>query len=509
MIAAVPAASSAATSGSRCEPMKPVDRAWLRMDEPANLMVINGVMFFEAPLDRTRLRDMLAARLGQVRRFRQRAVRRSSTRWEWEDVPAFAIDDHLIEQSLPPGAGDDELRSLAAAQMALPLPAERPLWRIHLVHGYRGGSALLWRLHHCMGDGIALMVLMLAITDLDPEADRRQGSGAWGSDNPLANLFGETPMSHREALTHLEQFLPEGARLLAKPAEMLAATNRWLRRAASVPAFARLAGRWPDPRTPLKGKLGGEKRVAWSRAVPLEQVRAAKAAVGTAPDLAARGRQPSWRRRFAPPPAPTINDLLVAAIAGGLRRYLQGRGERLEGLSFRAVVPVSLRPVEQMNELGNCFGLVFLPLPVGIGEPRERLRELQRRMRSLKHSLEPVVALNVLALLGRVPKALQDVALRIFGAKGTAVLTNVPGPVRPLYLAGQAISGIVFWVPQSGHLGLGISIMTYAGQVRVGVASDANLIPDPEAIIAGFEEELQVLAELEGSPAAEPALAQA
>lgn len=464
--------------------MKPIDRAWLRMDEPANLMVINGVMFFAAPLDRARLHDMLAKRLGQVRRFRQRAVRRSRTHWDWEEVPGFDVGDHIVEESLPPGAGDDELRALASAQMAQPLPFERPLWRVHLVHGYNGGSALLWRLHHCMGDGIALMVLMLAITDLDPDADRRQGKGAWGSDNPLADLFGEVPMSHRDAMAHLEQFLPEGARLLAKPAEMLAATKPWLRRAGSVPAFAKLAGRWPDPRTPLKGKLGGEKRVAWSRAVPLEEVRLAKAAVGG-----------------------TVNDVLLATIAGGLRRYLVRRGQRVDGLSFRAVVPVSLRPLEEMSDLGNCFGLVFLPLPVGIAEPRARLHELQRRMRALKHSLEPVVVLNVLGLLGRVPKALQDLVIRIFGTKGTAVLTSVPGPSRPLYVAGQAISGIVFWVPQSGRLGLGISIITYAGQVRVGVASDANLIPDPEAIIAGFEEELHFLEELKAAAAPEPALA--
>ncbi len=250
-----------------------------------------------------------------------------------------------------------------------------------------------------------------------------------------------------------------------------------------MPAFAKLAGRWPDPRT-LKGKLGGEKRVAWSRAVPLAEVRLAKAAVGG-----------------------TVNDVLLSTIAGGLRRYLQRRGDRVDGLSFRAVVPVSLRPLSQMSELGNQFGLVFLPLPVGIAEPRARLHELQRRLRALKSSVEPVVVLNVLGLLGRVPKAVQDLVIRIFGTKGTAVLTSVPGPARELYIAGQPITGIVFWVPQSGRLGLGISIITYAGQVRVGVATDANVIPDPEGIVAGFEEELHFLEELKGAGAAAAAVA--
>jgi WS/DGAT/MGAT family acyltransferase len=413
-----------------------------------------------------------------VKKFHQRAVRRSATRWDWEEMPGFDVADHIIEQALPPGSGDDELRAFVEAEMSRPLPLDRPLWRVFLLHGHRRGSALLWRTHHCMGDGIALMVLMLAITDLDPDADRRRGAGTWGSDNPLADLFGEIPLSPADALAHLEQLLPEGARLLVRPAEALAASNRWLRRAASVPAFAKLAGRLPDPRTSFKGTLGGAKRVAWSRAVPLAEVRAAKEAVGG-----------------------TINDVLLAIITGGLRRYLQRRGDRVDSLSFRAVVPVSLRPLSQMSDLGNCFGLVFLSLPVGIAEPRARQLELQRRMRALKSSVEPVVVLAILGLLGRVPKAVQDLVIRIFGTKGTAVLTSVPGPARELYIAGQPIRGIVFWVPQSGRLGLGISIMTYAGQVRLGVASDANVVADPEGIVAGFEEELHFLEELCAAPA--------
>lgn len=475
----MPTQPSSPAGALRREPMAPIDRAWLRMDDPASLMVINGVMFFDAPLERRRLHHMLAGRLGRVKKFRQRVVRRSAARWDWEEMPAFDVDDHIVEQSLPSGSGDEELRALVSAEMEKPLPLDRPLWRCHLVHGYGDGSALLWRTHHCMGDGIALMVLLLAVTDLDPEADRRQGSSVWGSDNPLADLFGERPLSPADALAHLEELLPEGARLLVKPAEALAATNRWLRRAASVPAFAKLAGRLPDPRSALKGSLGGTKRVAWSRAVPLAEIRAAKEAVGG-----------------------TVNDVLLTTIAGGLRRYLQRHGQRVDGLSFRAVVPVSLRPLSEMSDLGNRFGLVFLPLPVGIADARARLHELQRRMRALKSSVEPVVVLAILGLLGRVPKPVQDLVIRIFGTKGTAVLTSVPGPARELYVAGRPIRSIVFWVPQSGRLGLGISIMTYAGQVRLGVASDANVVSDPEAIVAGFEEELHFLEELRGTGAA-------
>jgi WS/DGAT/MGAT family acyltransferase len=218
--------------------------------------------------------------------------------------------------------------------------------------------------------------------------------------------------------------------------------------------------------------------VAWSRSVPLASVRAAKEAVGG-----------------------TVNDVLLATIAGGLRRYLERKGTLRDGLSFRAVIPVSLRPLQHMSDLGNAFGLVFLGLPVGTAGARDRLAELQRRMGSLKRSAEPFVVLGLLDLMGRMPKAVQDLVVRIFGTKGTAVLTNVPGPSRQLFVAGRAIEGIVFWVPQSGRLGLGISIMTYAGQVRLGVATDAGVIADPEAIVAGFEEELSFLEELGGTRA--------
>jgi WS/DGAT/MGAT family acyltransferase len=463
--------------------MAPVDVAWLRMDERANLMVIHGVHLFDQPLDRERLLRTLATRLASVSRFHQRAVRRGR-RWYWEDVPGFDAGAHLVEEGLPPGSGDVELRTLVGEHMHLPLPLDRPLWQVCLVQGYGAGSALIWRLHHCMGDGIALMVLMLAITDLQPEGDAGDGSHAWRSHNPLADLFGERRLTPRAALAQLEELLPEGARLLARPAEELARSSPWLRALGWLPTFAHLAARWPDPRTRFKGPLGGEKRVAWSRAIPLARVRQAKTAVGG-----------------------TVNDVLLTVVAGGLRRYLEAHGDRVGALSFRAIVPVSLRPVERMHDLGNCFGLVFLPLPVGQPEPRRRLETLRRAMLRLRRSLEPLVVLHVLNLLGRVPRWLHSLVIRIFGTKGTAVLTNVPGPCRELYLAGRAIRGLVFWVPQSGRLGLGVSIMSYAGEVRLGVASDARLVADPEAIVAGFEQELAFLEELVPQPAAAEAAA--
>ena len=450
-------------------PMSGVDCAWLRMDEPTNLMIINGIMMFDAPLDPHRLTGMIRQRLARIPRFRDRAVQRGRIRWGWRRDENFDVDRHLVEEELPEPGGDRELEELVSGHMNEALPFDRPLWRIHLIHGYGGGSALLWRLHHCIGDGIALMVLLLALADLEPDADlRTDGGGLWGNDNPLSELFGEEPLEPEEAYEHLEELLPQGARLLTKPAEVLGSVHPWMLRLAAVPAFLKLALRPRDTRTPLRGPLSRGKRVAWSRGIPLETIQIARQRLGG-----------------------TVNDVLLTAFSGGARRYLRDEGFDVEDLNFRAVVPVSLRPVEEMAELGNEFGLVFLSLPVGIRDPGERLHELQRRMGKLKRSVEPWVVLKLLGIIGCLPRFLQDLVVRIFGSKGTAVVTTVPGPTRQLYMAGQPIRDFVFWVPQSGRLGMGVSTMSYAGEVRLGVATDVDLVSEPARIVAGFEEELE------------------
>jgi len=191
-----------------------------------------------------------------------------------------------------------------------------------------------------------------------------------------------------------------------------------------------------------------------------------------------------------------VNDVLITAVTGGLRRYMRKRGERVKGVNFRATIPVNLRPLDGPIEFGNKFGLVFLSLPVGIADPLDRLRELKRRMDELKDSAEPVVAFGLLNVIGAVPAEVENFALSLFGAKATAVMTNVPGPRNTIYLAGVPLKHIMFWVPQSGHLGLGVSIISYAGEVLVGVATDAGLVPDPEQIIKGFHREFEALMQL-------------
>ncbi len=457
------------------ERMRGVDHAWLRMDEPANLMMINGLLFFDDPLDLAEVRRVLEERFVTIPRFCQRVVRTAKRRrLSWQEDPDFDITAHVVEEVLPAPGDDASLRNLVSGWMSSPLDRSRPLWMCHLIQNYQGGSALLWRLHHCLGDGMVLMLVLLSMTELAPP----RKAGAQGDEeavNPLRSLFGESPLGKAEASGHIEELMPAAARLLTGPAEKLASLSRWVKGGVFVPTFGRMAVRPPDPRTAFKGSLGVAKRAAWSAPIPLEQVDQVRSAVGG-----------------------TLNDVLTNAVAGGLRRYLAGKGKVEKRLSFRAIVPVSLRPLQEMARLGNQFGLVFLSLPVGIEDPRERLAELQRRMSRLKHSFEPVVVLQVLAALGASPKAIQNLVVRIFGTKGTAVLTNVPGPRKTLYFTGKEMRDFVFWVPQSGRLGLGIAISSYAGNVRVGIVTDEGLVADPETIVAGFHEEFSAMLDLAG-----------
>jgi len=184
---------------------------------------------------------------------------------------------------------------------------------------------------------------------------------------------------------------------------------------------------------------------------------------------------------------------LLAAVTGALRRYLEAQRQPTEGIDIRAIVPVNLRPPDDEEQFGNRFGLVFLSLPVGIRDPLHRLRVLKHRMDAIKNSPEAVVAFGILNAIGMTPTQVEAVITRIFGIKGTAVMTNVPGPRQLLYLAGKPLREMMFWVPAPANLGMGVSILSYAGQVIVGVATDTALVPDPDTIVTAFHSELDFL----------------
>jgi diacylglycerol O-acyltransferase len=448
------------------EPLSAVDHAWLRMDEPSNLMIINGALVMDEPVAFERLRETMRHRLLPIRRFRQRIVYQRGAPC-WEEDPDLDLDHHLQRRELPRPGDDEVLREVVSELMSEPFDPARPLWSFYLLEGYKGqGCVLMGRLHHSIGDGMALLLVLLSLTDLEAAGSELPDV----LDSPFTDLFRLPPRPTEAAQKLAERVLPDGIRLMRQSADAYKSMGALTTGAASASAFVRLVLRLPDPSTIFKGPLGIPKRVAWSEAVAVDDVKEIGRAL--------QG---------------TVNDVLLSAMTGGLRRYLEAKGKKVDGVSFRAAMPVNLRSLDDMANLGNQFGLIFLSLPVGIADPVERLAELHRRSDALKRSAEPVVVYAILKMLGIVPRAVQRLVVSIFAAKTTAVMTNVPGPREEIFLAGRAIREIFFWVPQSGRVGLGISIFSYAGHVRLGLASDTGLVPDPELIVQGFHEELAEL----------------
>jgi diacylglycerol O-acyltransferase len=424
-------------------------------------MMVTGVMALEGPVDLKRLRLVLDRRLMPFGRFHQRVVRPRSggNLPHWEDDRHFDIDNHVSHVALPAPGGDDALREMVSDLMSVPLDFTKPLWHMHVIDNYRDGSVVLTRVHHCIADGIALVRVMLSLTDESPNAR----TPATPKRRPAAG--GRFPLDWLPSA--VGRGVASGQDLLANPIKALG-----LARVGAHGAYrlGRLVVLPPDPETVFKGKLGRRKRAAWSQPVPLDDFKAIGKAFGA-----------------------TVNDVLVAVATGALRRYMEKRGERTSGVAIRASVPVNLRPPDESHKLGNAFGLVFLTLPIGIVDPVRRVRAIKKEMDGLKGSPEALVAFGVLSLMGLAPVEVEQLGLRFFGSKATAVLTNVPGPRAPLYMAGRKIDKVMFWVPQSGHLGLGISILSYASSVMLGIATDARLVPDPERIVENFKVEFEAM----------------
>jgi len=437
-----------------------VDAAWLRMEDPTNLMMVTGVLLFDSRLDVDRIRTVLEERLLSFARFRQRVEQPplgvGLPQWVTDD--RFDLDAHVHHVALPAPADKAALEAFVSDLLSTPLDFSKPLWQVHLVE-YADGSAIVSRIHHAIADGIALIQVLLSLTD----ATRRPRKRPPAARPTLAPDGGSSLLRAGGWLAQA------GFGLARDPGQALKVAGLGADAAVTLGRVALLP---PDPATALKGTLGVRKRAAWSDPLPLAEVKAAGAHAGG-----------------------TINDVLITATAGALRRYLTARGENVTGLDVRATVPVNLRPLAEAHRLGNQFGVVFLSLPLGIEAPRERLIEIKRRMDELKSSLQPLVAFGMLNAIGLLPGRLQPLPIQFFGSKASVVLTNVPGPREPLYLAGEPLRRAMFWVPQSGRLGLGISILSYAGEVLVGVASDAGLVPDPGTIVDGFHSELEELLE--------------
>ena len=435
------------------ERMSGVDTAWLRMEVPTNLMMIVGVMTFRERLDLAHVRRIIEARFLAYPRFRSRAAQDAAGSW-WETDDDLDLSWHVRKHPKRGALGKAALETLVSELASTPLDPAKPLWQFHLVD-YGTGSAVVTRIHHCYADGIALIQVMLSMT-------HATAAGSLAMEPRAVTASGRGELDLWQQLLAPVTSALGGATRIGKEI----ATGKGLDFAAEI---ARLLLMGKDAATRFRGTLGTRKRAAWATPLPLDEVKVVGKALGC-----------------------SINDVLLSMAAGALRDYLLEKGDAPQS-EIRAIVPVNLRPVSQAGDLGNHFGLVFLALPVGIENPLERLFAVRARMRELKGSYQPLIALGLLSAVGYGPRVLQDQVTQLLGQSATAVMTNVPGPQHPLYFAGKRIDELDFWVPQSGGIGMGVSILSYDGRIHFGVITDAGLVPDPDRIVGRFRDEFDKL----------------
>jgi diacylglycerol O-acyltransferase len=473
------------------EPMSKVDTAWLRMEQPTNLMMINGVIIMDEHLDYERLLETIEQRFLTFRRFLQKAVDTARGAY-WVKDEDFDIRCHVLRTALPGAADQEELELLVSQLASTPLDHTKPLWQMYIVENYVDGPVILLRIHHCIADGIALVQVFLSLTDPTPEGrPSARKPDVWkkrrADESRVFQRLLDPARGGMDFATHLgARLIQEGSKMLENPAiagDYAAEASEIVRELAHSLTLEN------DPVTRFKGKLGTRKTVAWAEPLPLDEVKAVSKAFGC-----------------------TVNDVLIAAVSGAIRQYMISVGDDAESMQdIRVTVPVNLRPLEHAQELGNHFGLVFLTLPISMDSPLERLYAVNERMTELKSSKQAAVTLGFLGALGMGPSAVQKPVLDLISQKATAVLTNVPGPQQPLYLAGSQMKEMMFWVPQNGNIGLGISILSYNGKVFFGMISDHRLLSEPSAVITRFRMEFEkllylgLMLPLEGRPSTETA----
>ncbi len=457
------------------ERMSRVDTAWLRMDNDVNLMMIVGVWLLEPAITLDALRERVSSKLLKYPRFRQR-VEHDVLGANWVEDEEFDVERHVVTAKLIRKRGQsarEALQARAGALATTPLDPEHPLWQFELIEDYEGGSAVIARIHHCIGDGIALISVMLSITDGGGEPPRRKRrsveeseEGDWLSDAVIKPLTGAAV----KAIGMYGGGVVKTMEVLSQPRQLLGSLDVARSGVQVARDLAALALMDDDSPTLLKGKPIGRKVVAWNEPLPLDQVKT----IGKALNC-------------------SINDVLLACAAGAIGDYLRDLGDDPAGKSIRAMVPVNLRPLDQAWKLGNRFGLAPLTLPIGIDNPIERVYAVRARMAEMKGSYQPLLAFGVLAVAGLLAKPMQDALLGLFAKKSTAVMTNVPGPAVPLKLCGSTVRQTIFWVPASGDLGIGISILSYGGGVQFGLITDEGLCPHPQQIIDRFAPEFEKL----------------
>jgi diacylglycerol O-acyltransferase / wax synthase len=449
-----------------------LDASFLHLEDAASHMHVAGVMIFEgSPPPYEELLEAIERRLGLVPRYRQRLafVPFGQGRPKWVDDPHLNLRYHVRSTALPAPGSEQQLRELAGRVLAQQLDRDKPLWEIWLVDGLEGDRfAVLSKTHHALVDGISGVDIMSVLFDTSPEPAAPANTGDRWLPRPLpssAQLLGEA--------------LLERATVPAEIARSVRAVLRGPRRVAAgmrdaavgVGAMA-WAGLNPAPPTPYNKSIGPHRRFTWVRA-NLADVKAIKNELGG-----------------------TVNDVVLATIAGALGKHLRRRGQKTDGVELKAMVPVSVRADVERGALGNRVAAMMAPLPVWCQDPVARLDIVREELKGLKSGGQAVGAQVLTQLSGFAPATVMDQASRLMARQRffNVVVTNVPGPQIPLYLAGKRMIDTFPMVPLAKNQALGVALLSYAGRINFGIVGDFDLMWDLDDFTEDVRESLAELA---------------
>ncbi len=437
------------------------DNCWYNMERDVNHMMVVGLMFFDAAPAPEKLEQLLRERLLCFSRFRQIPKMEKGVR-QWVDDEHFALARHVEYCPLETSSSQafaERVNTLSGKK----LDFDQPLWHMQIIPNHPSGAALVLRIHHCIADGIALVRVLLSMTEqAQPNTSEAQ----------IVSNTGETVAPDTRAQGMEPANGSATAHRNAAPSEKAVSSSRNNKQSPItllkelLQAFPRMI-MLPDSKTSFKHPLTGVRRTAWTTPMPLNAIK-----------------------RIASAHNAKINDVVLAATAGALRRYFQAHNEPTTGITLRVLVPINLRPLTGPIELGNKVGFIYLPLPVGCADPVARLRDVKAGMDAIKSGKEAFLSYLSLCFLGTLPQALQHVLIDTFNQNASSTMTNVPGPKEALSFAGQRVTHMNFFGPQSGKMGVGISVFSYQNELTLGITTDAGMVPHPEQFTACFEQEI-------------------
>jgi diacylglycerol O-acyltransferase len=448
-----------------------LDSSFLHLERgPAHMHVASTSIFEGPPRDYAELRDHIGSRLHLVPRFRQklRFVPLGQGRPVWVDDPHFNVDYHLRHTALPSPGDERQLRTLAARIFSQRLDRSKPLWEMWLVDGLEGDRfALVTKSHHCLVDGVSGVDITTVLFDAAADAQPLGEPPAWTArpEPSGADLLGEALVERATSPRELVR----GTRALFRAPRQVARAAVDALEAAGTFARSGLGA----PASPFNVEIGPYRRFETVRA-DLDELKRIKNEAGG-----------------------TVNDVVLAVVAGGVGTYLRGRGYSTHDLELRAMVPISVRSADERGALGNRVSSFMAPLPVGIEDPVERLHVVSRAMGDLKQSKQAVGATLLTELTDFAPPTIVGQAARLQSRQRffNMVVTNVPGPQFPLFLMGRRLEATFPMVPLAKRQAVCFGIMSYDGQVNFGLIGDFDAMADLEVLAGDLEDSLTELAE--------------